>query len=246
MLRKSFTLIGLVAAAACGETDQLVDPALKLDAGVNNAADAASHEYEITITNLTSGQPLSPGAIATHTSRASFFSAGEAASEGLRLIAEGGDPSTAAAELTATEGVDEVLATMAPVHRVGGPGPSSLTTTISARANATQLSLALMLICTNDGFVGLDGVTLPQGSKARTYYAAAYDAGTEVNDEMSETIVDGCFAIGPTSGAADGNDRTAEGGVVRAHPGIQGGGALDPMQHGWTDPVARVTVRRIK
>ncbi len=135
---------------------------------------------------------------------------------------------------------------MAPVHRMGGPGPSTLTTTITARANANRLSLGLMLICTNDGFVGLDGVTLPGGSKPRTYYAAGYDAGTEVNDELSANVVDACPAIGPVPGAADGNGRTAEGGIVELHPGIQGGAGLDPAQHGWTEPVARITVRRIK
>ena len=243
-------IVAVFAAAiglACSDTDQMVDPPL-LDAssGVENAADAASREYEITITNLTTGQPFSPGVIATHAKQTSFFSVGEAAPEGLRLIAEDGDPSTAAADLMAIAGVDGVVATMAPVHRVGGPGPTSLSTTFTARANAKRFSLALMLICTNDGFVGLDGADLPRGFKPQTYYAAGYDAGTEMNDEMSSNIVDACPAIGPVGGAADGNGRSAEDGVVTHHTGIQGGAYLDPAQHGWTDPVASVTVRRIK
>jgi hypothetical protein len=103
-----------------------------------------------------------------------------------------------------------------------------------------------MLICTNDGFVGLDGARLPSGPEPITYYAMGYDAGTEVNDEMSASIVDACPAIGPVGGDADGNGRTAEAGTVQLHPVLQGGAFLDPALHGWTDPVASVTVRRIK
>ena len=146
----------------------------------------------------------------------------------------------------ATAGVDGVVATMAPVHRVDGPGSNSLSTTITARANANQFSLALMLICTNDGFVGLDGAKLPRGFQPDTYYASGYDAGTEANDELSANVVDACPAFGPVAGAADGNARVAEGGDVALHPGIQGGAFLDPTQHGWIDPVASVTVRRIR
>jgi hypothetical protein len=243
-------IVAVFAAAiglACSDTDQMVDPPLlDASAGIENSADAASREYEVTITNLTTGQPFSPGVIATHTKQASFFSAGEAASEGLRLIAENGDPGTAAGELMATAGVDGVIATMAPVHRVGGPGPTSLSTSVTAGANAKRFSLALMLICTNDGFVGLDGAELPGGFKPQTYYAAGYDGGTELNDELSANVVDACPDIGPVGGASDGNGRVAEGGVVSQHPGIQGGAYLDPAEHGWTDPVASVTVRRIK
>ena len=40
--------------------------------------------------------------------------------------------------------------------------------------------------------------------------------------------------------------RDLENGVITHHPGIRGGGALIPAAHGWTDPVARVTVERLK
>lgn len=247
MYRPIAVLLATTVAFACSDTDRVVDPALlDASAGVEHAADAAVREYEITITNLTTGQPMSPGVLATHAKQASFIMAGQAASEGLRLIAEDGDPGSAAAELTGTLGVDDVVATMAPIHRVGGPGPTSLTSTITARANANRFSLAVMLICTNDGFAGLAGAELPRGFQPQTYYAAGYDAGTEANDELSANVVDACPAIGPVGGAADGNGRVAEGGVVMMHPGIQGGAFLDPSQHGWSEPVARVTVRRIK
>ena len=37
----------------------------------------------------------------------------------------------------------------------------------------------------------------------------------------------------------------AEGGVIQHHAGIQGITDLDPEIHGWTDPVARATIRRV-
>jgi hypothetical protein len=214
--------------------------------GVSNAADAAARTYEVTIENLTSGQPLSPGIVATHTREEHAFQVGEFASEGIRLIAETGTPATAVDELSAVAGVDDVVATGRPVGCVGCPGPfaSTMTFDIDARANANRLSLALMLICTNDGFAGLDGVRLPGGFKPATYMAAAYDAGTEMNDELSSSIVDPCHLFGPVPLWADGDSRTATFDPISHHPGIQGVGDLSAA-HDWTDPVARITVRRI-
>ena len=244
MLKRLAVLVAAAGAVACSDSDNMVDPALDESADLHRYSNRAKHQYEITITNLTTGQPLSPGVVFTHSRRSSFLRG--KASEGLRLIAENGDPSVAAMELSETKRVFAVVATDAPVHRVGGPGPETLTTMITARANARYLSLAVMLICTNDGVAALDGVRLPRGSKPRVYYARAYDAGTESNEETSATVVDPCFAIGPTMGAADGNARTATNRRVRHHRGIKGGADLDPALHGWKGPIARVSVRRIK
>jgi len=245
MLRKLAVLLGTAVALGCSENEGMVDPvALDEDAELHRYSNRSEHQYEITITNLTTGQPLSPGVVFTHTRYNSFLRG--KASEGLRLIAENGDPSVAAMELSDAKGVAAVVATEAPVHRVGGPGPASLSTMITTRANARYLSLAVMLICTNDGVAALRGVRLPRGSKSQTYYARGYDAGTERNEETSTTIVDPCFAIGPTMGDADGNDRTATNNRIRYHRGIKGGAALDPTLHGWDGPIARITVRRIK
>jgi len=44
------------------------------------------------------------------------------------------------------------------------------------------------------------------------------------------------------AGTGDSNPALAEGGVILAHSGIQGGTDLTVSDHGWTDPVARITV----
>lgn len=245
MLKKLTIIAASIGVLACGADNGVLDPVeMDENAELHRTTNDAKVTYEIAITNLTTGQPLSPGVVFTHSSRTRFFRG--KASEGLRNIAENGDPSVAVMELADNRGVRAVIATDAPVHRIGGPGPETLMTTITTGGNAKYLSLGLMLICTNDGVAGLDGVRLPVGSQTRVYYARAIDAGTEVNEETYASVVPPCFAIGPTSGPGDGNGRTAEDRRVRPHHGIKGVADLDPVLHGWRGPIAKVTVRRMK
>jgi len=216
--------------------------------------------YIVRLENLTTSQPFSPGAIATHEAHQEhgyerdrnagvLFQVGKPASEGIRLIAENGDPGTAVSELVANDRVQQAFATPRPVGCVGcgGPFPNTLTTFIEAEREHNRLSLAVMHICTNDGFTGLNSARLPYGYRAKTYYARGYDAGTEANDELFTSIVDPCGGIGPVAVAGDGaNDRTATDGVIRHHPGIEGVGDLDPDVYGWHDPVLKVKVKQIR
>lgn len=246
----SYLLVAL-GVAACAEGRQVTaPPAANRTAGISatEANDAAVRMYDVTITNLTGGQPLSPGVAATHTKKQSVWRLGQAASEGIRLIAEDGDNSVALSSLTGQPGFADVQAVATPTGCVNCPGPFPAwqTIRISAKADANRLSLAIMLICTNDGFTGLDAVKLPGGFKPETFNTAGYDAGTEVNDELSTQIVDPCFVIGATSRPPDGNLRTPQSGVITHHPGILGVGDLIPTVHGWKDPVARITIQRVK
>ena len=253
--RLGHIVIGLLAVTACDEgavTAPEDTPALHRQGGGDT-----ERIYEVTIENLTTSQPFSPGVIVTHFDaqrrrsgkkhgpKFQLFHPGGAASEGIRNIAENGSPSVAVSELFGAAGVSSVNATIVPVHRIGGPGATSLTVEITTDGRASRLSLAVMLICTNDGFVGVRNLRLPRGDHPITAYARAYDAGTEVNDELYESIVPPCGGIGPVAFDNANNARTVEGGKVRHHRGIRGGGDLDPAAHGWDGPVAKVTVRRI-
>lgn len=241
--------MALLISAACSDStlSPAVGPSAPSTLDLANPSAAATRTYQVTIDNLTSGQPLSPGVVATHSGKVHAFQVGQSASEGIRLIAENGDPGTAVGALGAHAEVFDAVSTGGPIHRVGGPGPSSLTVEVDAAANASFLSVAVMLICTNDGFTGVDALRLPGGFKAAEYLAAGYDAGTEANNEQSDHIVGACGAIGPVAGATDGdNFRVATAGRIAHHPNVQGANALTIADHGWTDPVARITVRRIK
>lgn len=238
---RRFTLFLVAAAVAACATDQ-PDALAPTVASANGVVSTES--FHVTITNLTAGQPLSPAVLVTHVKRVSLFSMGSAASTGIQAIAEDGNPAIAAAMLTGARGVFDVVTTGAPAHRVGGPGPTSVQATIMADGEHRLLSLATMLICSNDGFAGLNGVKLPSDDQPLTVYAFGYDAGTERNTEAGSDIVPPCFGIGPVGGPAGGGGRRAESRTIRMFPGFHGEGDLVPAQHGWQGPVAMITIQR--
>jgi hypothetical protein len=126
----------------------------------------------------------------------------------------------------------------------------SVTLTVTASEGAKFLSFASMLICTNDGFTGVDSLRLPKDvGDAVIVRSAGYDAGTERITEDFADIVPPCQGlVGVSSGepgTGTSNPALAEGGVIHHHSGIVGGADLLPAVHGWTDPVAEITVERV-
>jgi hypothetical protein len=233
-----------IAVAALGLALTLLVP--------QEARSEGGKTYKITITNLTAGQPLTPPILATHTSRTGIFKVGEAASEGIQQIAENGNGAPLLQALGEDTQVHDVVAGTAPLVPANNPGGtgfgSSETYTITTHGRARFLSYASMLICTNDGFTGLDSVRLPKHKK--TVYTAAYDARTEANTEDFADIVPPCQAlIGVSSddmGSGMSNPLLAEDGIVIPHVGINGGVDLFPEVHGWTDPVTKIEIERVR
>jgi hypothetical protein len=234
-----FLTLAVVALSACSDSQPLVAPDEAADVSspaFSNSSRSAMSRYRVT----------SPGVFVTHSRRASLFEVGERASAGIQEIAENGNPAVAAAALQGRPGVSDVVTTEAPVGRMGGgPFASTLSFEIEADAGANFLSASLMLICTNDGFTGLDAVRLPRGSNEAVFYAEAYDAGTEENDELAGSIVGPCFGIGPVSGLVGGSGRTPEHRRIRHHRNIKGIADLTAAHRWERGPVARVTVQRI-
>ncbi len=211
--------------------------------------------YEVTITNLTDGQPLTPPLIVTHRRPIQVFSVGDAASLGIQQLAENGNLAPLTAALEAAKHVHEFMVGGFPLVPASDPGNtgfgSSDTFTIESAMGAKYLSFASMLICTNDGFAGLDSVRLPRNlDETMTVYADAYDAGTEINTEDFADIVPPCPVLSgvPSDdpGTGETNPALAEGGVIHPHQGVVGGVDLDPDIHGWTDPVVRVEITRVQ
>jgi hypothetical protein len=210
--------------------------------------------YEVTVENLTSGQPLTPPVAATHRGKDAVFQVGDAASFELKEIAENGNNGPMLTRLGSDDDVSDVVeAPGGPLVPAGSPGDAmfgqSTTFSIEAERGARFLSLASMLICTNDGFTGVNALKLPsKPSDSVTVETAGYDAGTELNTEDFADIVPPCQGlIGVSSGepgTGTSNPALAEGGVIAHHAGILGGADLVPAVHGWdTDaPVARITV----
>ncbi|MFV2001086.1 MAG: spondin domain-containing protein, partial [Acidimicrobiia bacterium] len=196
--------------------------------------------YEITITNLTSGQPVTPAVFAAHTGRHELFQEGTTASNGIQQLAENGGVPVLASEAAANPDISaSTVVGAAPL----APGTSA-STTLQVIGQADRFSLAAMLVCTNDGFGGLDGKKLPKeiGDEAR-YSARAYDAGTEVNTELFADLVPPCDGD-LTTGTGTTNPDLAENGRIHLHAGIEGNGDLT-QAHRWDGPVISVTIERI-
>ncbi len=208
--------------------------------------------YKVTITNLTAGQPLTPPVVVTHSKRTGIFTVGEMASAEIQAIAENGNSGPLQTALGLDRHVRQVVAGMAPLVPANNPGmtgfASSETFWITAYGRANYLSFASMLICTNDGFTGLDTVSLPR--KSKTVYSAAYDARTEINTEDFADMVPPCQGLIGVSSADNGTGMTnpalAEDGIIIPHVGILGGNDLIPDVHAWSDPVAKIEIKRVR
>lgn len=216
-------------------------------------AESTGRVYRVTLVNLTGGQPFSPPVFATHAAGRHIFQVGGFASDQIAAIAQDGDPMPLFDLLDGAPGVREVVVVPRPLTALGtivGDFNDSVTLEIHAGAD-DRLSFATMLICTNDGFLGLDAVRLPDHGSS-TFAINGYDAGRERNTERSQHIVDPCSGLNPgheLAGDPDGNIDDAVENVVprriKHHPGIVGERELDAAFHGWYDPVAVVVVTRV-
>jgi hypothetical protein len=231
--------------------------------GNGNGKGKRENAYEVTIRNLTTGQPLSPPVAAIHRSENQLFEVGEPATVGVREIAENGNnaPMLAFLEANPFDTISDFAESPVPLFPEGTPGgvqeppsppefPDRTTLTLTADKHARHLSLVTMLVCTNDGFTGVNSLDLPKKEgRSMTVRTNAYDAHTEVNEEDLAHIVPPCQLIGVSSGEAGmdvSNPALAEGGVIAHHEGIKGGSDLVPSVHGWTDPVAEIKVTAVR
>lgn len=189
--------------------------------------------YQVTITNITQNQVLSPPVVASHRNRTGIFEAGESATMELRVLAEDGDPGPLAALLEADPDVLSVAVSPGPVM----PG-ESVTLEIQARGSHRRLSAVGMLVTTNDAFFGVDGVVLVGRSRLMETSAPAYDAGTEANNENCD------FIPGPPCDNPGVPDPDGAEGFIAIHPGIHGVGDLEAAAWDWRNPVAKITVSR--
>ena len=197
------------------------------------AAFADDAQFEVTITNLTRSQSFTPILVASHRKGVSLFTLGGPASDELATLAEGGDVGPLTAVLEANSKVIDV----ADSGGLLGPG-ESVTVIVAASGAAKRISVASMLIPTNDGFLALNSVEAPKGNKSITYMSPAYDAGSEPNDEFCANIPGPVCVGGGGSPGVGGED------YVHIHAGIHGIGDLAPEDFDWRNPVASITVHR--
>jgi hypothetical protein len=198
-------------------------------------ADDDKRFFEVTVTNLTQGEIFTPIMVASHRPGIKIFELGSTASTDLEILAESGDTQSLSTALAASGALDVVTAddVLLPGH--------SVTLFVQRNGRNNHVSVASMLVPTNDGFFALNGVRGPRNNQTRTLFSPAYDAGSENNDELCAHIPGPPFIC-----QGEGYNPQSGEGYVYIHPGIQGTGELNAANHDWRNPVARITIRAVK
>ena len=215
------------------------------------ATNLSAAEVDVKVTNLTQGIYFTPLLVTAHNAEASLYQLGQEASPELTAMAEGGSLDGL---VTIVDGISANTVTN-PAEGLLAPASSTMATLNTTDGN-TQLSIVGMMLPTNDGFIGLNGWTIPTEAGTYHIYLNAYDAGTEANNEL---VLEGSGAPGtlgipaaPGEGAGmNGTGVTMEetNMTVHVHRGSLGdddaeGGTsdLNNTVHRWLNPVAKVTV----
>ncbi len=219
-------VLAFVFMAACGDSSNI-----------------RKSTYRVTVTNLTSNQPFAPQGVVLHTDGYLGWQTGASAAEGIERLAESGDP---AAFLAQADMDTNVMATAVNGSLVM-PGSS---TSVELQTNSEadlRISLATMLVNTNDAFTGLTDTLVGdlEVNESKTIYVPAYDAGTEANSETAATVP------GPAGGGEGYNAEQDDSGFISVHPGAVtaddglAGSTLDES-HRWDNPVAKISVTRMQ
>jgi Spondin_N len=215
-------LIGSASLPAMAESDSV------------SVTEERGRVFEVSITNITRGQTFTPILVATHSAKISLFSLGAPAGDGLAFLAEDGNTAPLASELVSS---GEVLDAQT-IPGLLAPGATA-TVRVRARGRFARLSVAAMLIPTNDNFVALNSLALPWSGGPVMQLLLGYDAGSEPNDELCANIP------GPRCGGQGASPGVGGEGYVFVGNGMHGIGDLSAAVYDWRNPVARLVVRRI-
>ncbi|WP_158278939.1 spondin domain-containing protein [Leucothrix arctica] len=205
--------------------------------------DTENRTFQITVTNLTANQPLSPLAVIAHKSGYHAFTEGSPASAGLEQLAESGANGDLLAEAA---GYAEYLDSNSGTGAIG-PGGSATVEVSVTEGSQTYLSIVSMLVNTNDGFTAADNYDISGLSvdESSSMTLPVWDAGTELNSEADGTIP------GPANGG-EGYSAARDDivdfvaihrGVISSDDGLSS--SILNESHRFDNPAARLTVKRI-
>ncbi len=197
---------------------------------------AAGKMYEVTITNISHGEFFTPVIVASHRHGVKLFKLGKAASAELEVLAESGNSNPLKDSLLGSGKVLDVVQATAPL-----PPGQSVTLKVRMNKHNSHISVASMLVPSNDAFFAVNGLHVGKAKRTVTVYSPAYDAGSEINDELCVSIPGPGFVC-----SGEGTNPESGEGFVHIHPGIQGIADLDKAQFDWRNPAAKITIKRIK
>lgn len=196
------------------------------------------YSYEVSVTNLTHAQPLSPVAVILH-NEGELFEIGISASVALENLAESGDNSQVLAH--------DIALASASGEGVIMPGMSE---TVSVSITDTQpmmISTATMLVNTNDAFSGFSGMSLENMAvgESISLLTGSYDSGTEKNSETMATIP------GPASGGEGFNAERDDVDIVTMHAGVTSNDdglvqSVLSQAHRFDNPTLAISVKRVE
>lgn len=239
---KILSVVALLVATSltgCGGGNSNNTPAASNGNG-NGGNPPAQATYEVSVTNITSGQVLTPLGVVLHDAGFTAWQAGSSVSLGMEKLAEEGD---------ATSFIDEASLNSAVVETAAGSAPflasEIQTVSISARRTDTlELTVATMLAKTNDAFTGVTNLRIGELAQGESLSVMphVYDAGTEDNSETVETVA--AFGVGGFNA-----DPQTTNPVVTIHPGVvtQGDGLTTSgltEKDRWLGPAALIVVTR--
>ena len=221
--------------SACSDDDVIkeVEVIVEVPAPVPVPVD---YSYQITVTNLTNSQPLSPVGVVLHQA-GNLWTVGGVPSVELEKMAEGGDNSGLLAL---------GVASASGAGAIGPGGSETINVTVQDVMDA-KLTVATMLVNTNDGFSGLNAwdLSILELGDTWTTVAGVYDAGSEVNSEAAGTMP------GPADGGEGFNAMRQDTGYVAMHPGVVSAddglsNSVLGVEHKFDNPAIRIMVTRIE
>lgn len=193
------------------------NPTGELRAQLVDANAPAPGSLTISFTNTSATMPMTPPVVALHNAPDAengiqLFEVGQPASDEIIAIAEDGNNDSLVAFATAEKAAGTVSAFGVAEPEAGGPltPGSSSSITVDLQGDDQVLSIVSMIVCSNDGFSGIDSRAL-SADATETFNAPIYDAGSETNVLTLDHWVAAC--------GVEGNLGDEEGGSITAHPG---------------------------
>ena len=175
-------------------------------------------------TNTSGAQPMTPPVVALHNAPGSengirLFEVGQPAIGEIVQIAENGNNDPLVAVAQGQIGAGTVSAAGVAFPDPENPGPltpgATASLTLDVESPDQVMTIVSMVVCTNDGFSGIDSQPIPEASETITM--PIYDAGSETN------VLTLNYWVPPCSGDAGSENLTDnEGGAIQLHPGQEG------------------------
>ncbi len=210
----------------------------------------ANATFEVTVSNLTLAQPLSPVAVVLHRAGFESFVDGETANLAMELMAEGGDNTDVLGEAVAASEHLASASSDGPIAPASIGGAISLTVP-EDQISDMRLTVLSMLVHTNDAFTGANAANVSSMAVGDTIRLTGptWDAGTENNDEQ------GASMPGPDFGG-EGFNSTRDDIIdrVRFHQGVVTSASVASgdmnsnleERHRFDNPTSRISITRIE